>query len=128
VTTLGALRGPGLARRIGTWLSLFALGLQLGLLVVQAPMALGAAPTLSLPLCHARTAGDHAPAAPDKVALCPLCLGVAQASAAVLPPDPAVAAVLLPRLAERAPAAAIAPPRAHDPGGIAQPRAPPAFV
>jgi hypothetical protein len=125
VTALGALRGAGFARRIGTVLSLFALGLQLGL---QLPMAFGATPSLALPLCHVGTNENHAPATPGMAAPCPLCLGAAQAGAAVLPPDPVIAAVLPPQPAELAPVPGAAPPRAHDPGGNAQPRAPPAFV
>jgi hypothetical protein len=123
---LGALGGSGLARRIGTAFALLALGLQLGLLVVQVPMALAATPPLALALCHVGDGGAHAPATPGKAVPCPLCLGVAQASAAVLPPDPVGAAVLVPQLAELLPVAAVGPLCAHDPGGTAQPRAPPA--
>jgi hypothetical protein len=132
---LGALRcrrrEP--ARRLGALLAIFALVLQLGLPLAHDPIGLGlAAPLLGAPLCHvgASGAGGHAPlpAAPGQGALCPICLGLAAASSAVLPPDPGSAA--LAALSTDAPpllrpAAAPPSPVLH---GAAQPRAPPALA
>jgi hypothetical protein len=117
-------------RRFGALLAIFALVLQLGLPLAHDPIGLGfAAPLVGAPLCHVG-AGGHAPlpASPGQGALCPICLGLAAASSAVLPPDPGttIVAALSADAPPPLPLAAAPPlPVLH---GAVQPRAPPALA
>lgn len=121
-------------RQVGALLGVLALLLQMGVALAHDPTGLAAlAPGLGLPLCHVasgdRTADpSQAPAAPNKSAICPLCLGLAAGAAFISPPaigGVAIAAspqTALPHLPD------IASPRHDRRGRPAQPRGPPTLA
>ena len=115
-------------RRLGAFLGVLALLVQMGVSLAHEPVALGAAaPLFGAPLCHVGGGGGSQPPAPEKSAVCPICLSVAANACFVAPPGPA-------GLALAAPAAAPLPlpltstPRRSARGDPAQPRGPPALV
>ncbi|HUK60407.1 MAG TPA: DUF2946 family protein [Stellaceae bacterium] len=126
--TRAALRPRAPAGRLGAFLGILALLLQLGVPLAHEPLAQG----FASPLCHVGGIGADrhvpAPASSDHGALCPICLGLAAAASALVPPDPASGLILaaLPSAPLTAwPASAEAAPTPHR---AAQPRAPPAVV
>jgi hypothetical protein len=116
-------------RRLGAFLGMLALLLQMGVPLAHDPMGLGALdPLLGAPLCHVGgSSGTDQPAAPDKSALCPICLGLAANACFLAPPSqPGIALAALPAIAPPLPSDP-APPHFHR-GDPAQPRGPPALA
>jgi hypothetical protein len=122
-------RGVTLRRHLGAFLGMLALLFQMGVPLAHDPVGLGAlAPWLGVALCRAGGAADpsHAPAAPGKSAVCPICLGLATSADLVSPPAVAgIAIAALPLPLQPPPGIA---PRRHDRGGPAQPRGPPSLA
>jgi len=115
-------------RRLGAFLGVLALLLQMGVPLAHDPMGLGAlGPFIGAPLCHVGGGGGDQPAAPDKGALCPICLGLAASACFIAPPSqPGIALAALPA-APLPPPSAPAPPH-FSRGDPAQPRGPPALA
>ena len=131
--SIGLPRRRGFAWRTGALLAYFSLILQVGLAAAHEPVGLGfASPLFGAPLCHFSGSGatNHAPspAAPGQGALCPICLGLAAASSAVLPPDPGSAVLVLDLPSVPVPLRLNDAHPAHALRIAAQPRAPPVLA
>jgi hypothetical protein len=126
---MARLRHASAWRDWSAFAALLALIIQMSVAVAHDPLegALG----WGVPLCHAGGASAGHPAAPAPPAgapLCPVCVGLAACSAAVLPPPvlgaPMLAFAPVP-VVFRAAASEIL---AYPPVSTAQPRAPPALA
>ena len=116
-------------RRLGAVLGVLALVLQMAVPLAHDPVGLGTlGAVLGVPLCHAGgSGGSDQPAAPDKGALCPICLGLAASACFLSPPaQPGIALAALP--AAPLPPPADRAPRRTARGDPAQPRGPPALA
>lgn len=118
-----------MTRRLGAFLGVLALLLQMGVALAHDPLRLGAAvPWLGAPLCHVGGNGNTGqPSAPGKSAVCPLCLGLAGNACFITPQAVAgMAVAALPAPAPPLPPSTV--PRRSARGDPVQPRGPPALV
>jgi hypothetical protein len=121
---LARLRRSAPARFAG----LVALLLQLGFSSLHDPVALGPASSLlGVPICHVGGSGGAVPptAPGTKSPLCPLCLCLQAAGAALIPPTMIALAPLTAARSDRTEPSQESTRSVRDPGIPAQPRAPP---